>query len=52
MTIFLLAFLIGVAVAGLLGYGKDSRDPAYSLRLRPYDVQPDARHLARPRHSS
>ncbi|MDQ2835904.1 MAG: hypothetical protein M3Y77_00570 [Actinomycetota bacterium] len=31
MTLFLILFLITLAIAGLAGRGTDSRDPRYSL---------------------
>lgn len=36
------AFFLALAVAGILGIGTtDSRDPAYGLRLRSYDLEVD-----------
>jgi hypothetical protein len=46
-ALILLGIVLAVAVAGGLWFGTDSRDPAYSLRLRPYDPMPPIRHLAR-----
>ena len=45
MMVILLMLFILIALAGLYGFGTDSRDPEYSLRLRPYERQPDVRHL-------
>jgi hypothetical protein len=47
MVAILLVLFIGLAFAGIYGLGTDSRDPEYSLRLRPYERQPDIRHLPR-----
>ncbi len=35
--ILLFALFAALAIAGLLGWTVDSRDPDYSLRLTPYD---------------
>ena len=47
MMVILLMLFILMALAGIYGFGTDSRDPEYSLRLRPYERQPDGRHLPR-----
>lgn len=47
MIVILLVLLIGLALAGVYGLGTDSRDPEYSMRLRPYEQRPVARHLPR-----
>jgi hypothetical protein len=52
MMVILLMLFILITFAGIYGFGTDSRDPEYSLRLRPYERQPDVRHLPRQlRHS-
>ena len=45
MMLILLMLFVLMALAGIYGLGTDSRDPEYSLRLRPYERQPDVRHL-------
>jgi hypothetical protein len=45
MMLILLMLFVLMALAGIYGFGTDSRDPEYSLRLRPYERQPDVRHL-------
>jgi hypothetical protein len=45
MMLILLMLFVLVALAGIYGFGTDSRDPEYSLRLRPYERQPEVRHL-------
>lgn len=47
MIVILLMLFIGLALAGIYGLGTDSRDPEYSLRLRPYEQRPVGRHLPR-----
>lgn len=47
MMVILLVLFVLMALAGIYGLGTDSRDPEYSLRLRPYERQPDVRHLPR-----
>jgi hypothetical protein len=47
MMVILLVLFVLVALAGIYGFGTDSRDPEYSLRLHPYERQPDVRHLSR-----
>ena len=50
MMMILLVLFVLMALAGIYGLGTDSRDPDYSLRLRPYERQPDGRHLPRQLH--
>jgi hypothetical protein len=45
MMVILLVLFVLMALAGIYGLGTDSRDPEYSLRLLPYERQPDVRHL-------
>ena len=47
MMVILLVLFVLMALAGIYGLGTDSRDPEYSLRLDPYERQPDVRHLPR-----
>ena len=47
MMVILLILFVVMVLAGIYGLGTDSRDPEYSLRLRPYERQPDVRHLPR-----
>ena len=47
MMLILLMLFVLMALAGIYGLGTDSRDPEYSLRLRPYERQPEVRHLSR-----